>query len=277
MKDLTLADRMKTYYEGRSETYLTRYTPVIIRLDGCHFHTFAKKFDKPFDTVFAKTMQDTTKYLCEKIQGVKFAYTESDEISLLLIDYDRNDLAKQTEAWFDYRVQKIVSVAASLATAAFNKFFALNIPEDISESENQKLFNAYKKAIDECATFDARAFNLPKDEVVNYFIWRQQDAERNSVNMYGRQFMSQNEMHAKNSKEIRRLLEEKYHSPWENNPTFFKRGVCIQKVQYEEFFKAPNGNTGTVRRTRWDVNLEIPVFTQDKEFVSNYLKIEEQN
>ena len=123
MKELTLSDRMKTYYEGRSQTYLTRYTPVIIRLDGCHFHTFAKKFDKPFDKVFAKTMQDTTRYLCEKIQGVKFAYTESDEISLLLIDYNKDDLAIQTEAWFDYRVQKIVSVSASLATVAFNKFF----------------------------------------------------------------------------------------------------------------------------------------------------------
>ena len=233
MKDLTLADRMKTYYEGRSETYLTRYTPVIIRLDGCHFHTFAKKFDKPFDTVFAKTMQDTTKYLCEKIQGVKFAYTESDEISLLLIDYDRNDLAKQTEAWFDYRVQKIVSVAASLATAAFNKFFALNIPEDISESENQKLFNAYKKAIDECATFDARAFNLPKDEVVNYFIWRQTDAIRNSKSALGQANYSQKVLNGLSSNQVVEKCREELGIDWDNFKGEQKWGSIVTKDQIE--------------------------------------------
>jgi len=138
VKELTLGDRMKTYYENRSQTYLTRYTPVIIRLDGCHFHTFAKGFCKPFDKLLAKTMQMTTKYLCENIQGVKFAYTQSDEISLLLIDYNKEDLSIQTEAWFDYRVQKIVSVAASLATFAFNKYFNELYLLDLAEKGNKE-------------------------------------------------------------------------------------------------------------------------------------------
>ena len=236
MKELTLADRMKTYYEGRAETYLTRYTPVIIRLDGCHFHTFAKKFDKPFDKVFAKTMQDTTKYLCEKIQGVKFAYTESDEISLLLIDYDRNDLTKQTEAWFDYRVQKIVSVSASLATVAFNKFFLENMYElntDSVETFRTNVFKAYEKAVEEGATFDSRAFNLPKDEVVNYFIWRQTDAIRNSKSALGQANYSQKVLNGLSSNQIVEKCREELGIDWDMFKGEQKWGSTVTKDQIE--------------------------------------------
>ena len=106
-----LGDRMKENYENRSKTYLTRRTPVIIRIDGCHFHTFTKGLKKPYDSLFIEVMQRTTKSLCESIQGCKFGYVESDEISLLLTDYD----TLKTDAWFDYSVQKICSVAASMA------------------------------------------------------------------------------------------------------------------------------------------------------------------
>ena len=116
-KDI-LSDRMKTY-ENVNRTYLTRRTPVIIRLDMRAGHTFTKGFQKPFDEIFMKSMRETMKYLCENIQGCKLGYTQSDEISLLLVDYD--DI--NTAAWFDYNILKIVSVSASMATLAFNKAF----------------------------------------------------------------------------------------------------------------------------------------------------------
>jgi len=269
----SLGDRMKTYYENRYRFYLTRRTPCIIRIDGNSFHSFTRGFAKPYDMVLKQSMWETAEYLCSHIMGAKFAYVQSDEISILVLDYSSK---LTTEAWFDYNIQKMASISAGMATMAFNAAFRKYVVNEKLSSNYIADTAVYMKKLN-TAFFDARVFNLPEHEVVNYFIWRQQDAERNSVNMYGRQFMSQSEMHSKNSKEIRRLLEEKYHNPWENNSTFFKRGVCIQKVQYEEFFKAPNGNTGTVRRNRWDVNLEIPIFTQDKEFISNYLIIEEQN
>ena len=102
MKNDDLGNRMKENYEERSRTYLTRRTPVIIRLDGCHFHTFTKGFKKPFDKIFVQTMQDTMKYLCEHIQGCVLGYTQSDEITLVLNDYANFN----TSAWFDYQVQK---------------------------------------------------------------------------------------------------------------------------------------------------------------------------
>lgn len=111
-----LGDRMKSYYENRSKTFLTRRTPVIIRLDGKAFHTFTKGFNKPFDEVMCSAMQQTMKYLCENIQGCVLGYTQSDEITLVLIDYQK----LTTDAWFDYNVQKVCSVAASMATLAFS-------------------------------------------------------------------------------------------------------------------------------------------------------------
>lgn len=114
-----LGKRMKTNYEEIPKIKLIRRTPVIIRIDGKAFHTLTRGFRKPFDEILIKTMQETTKYLCENIQGCVFGYTQSDEISLVLIDYQR----LTTSAWFDYEVQKICSIAASMATMAFNKFF----------------------------------------------------------------------------------------------------------------------------------------------------------
>ena len=125
-----LGTRMKTFYEQIPKTKLMRRTPVIIRIDGKAFHTFTRGFQKPFDEVLIQTMQETTKYLCENIQGCVLGYTQSDEISLVLVDYQR----LETSAWFDYEIQKMCSIAASMATMAFNKCFEKNINDWISKN-----------------------------------------------------------------------------------------------------------------------------------------------
>ena len=114
-----LGKRMKTFYEQVPKTKLMRRCPVAVRIDGKSFHTFTKNFQKPFDEVLIKTMQDTMKYLCENIQGCVLGYTQSDEITLILVDYKK----LTSSAWFDYEVQKICSIAASMATMAFNQIF----------------------------------------------------------------------------------------------------------------------------------------------------------
>ena len=120
-----LGTRMKEYYENVYRFGLTRRTPVAIRIDGKAFHTFTRGFQKPFDNVLVKSMQETMKYLCENIQGCKLGYTQSDEITLILTDYD----TLTTDAWFGYELQKMCSIAASMATMAFNKFFERNVFE----------------------------------------------------------------------------------------------------------------------------------------------------
>ena len=172
-----LGTRMKTFYEQVPKTRLIRRMPVAIRIDGKAFHTFTRGFNKPFDEILIKSMQETMKYLCENIQGCVLGYTQSDEITLILVDYQKLTSA----AWFNYEVQKMCSIAASMATMMFNKFFEKNVENFIqdcaSDCETQGLYGegtveydlckTYQKAVEKGAMFDARVFNIPKEEVTN--------------------------------------------------------------------------------------------------------------
>ena len=248
-----IGDRFKEYYENRSKTYLTRRTAVIIRIDGCHFHTFCRGLQKPFDPIFIKTMQETTKSLCENIQGCKIGYVESDEISLLLTDYD----TLQTDAWFDYSVQKICSVSASMATLFFNKYWQKNI----RKTTDKEYYEVLKKKSELGSYFDARAFNLPKEEVANYFIWRQNDATRNSIQSLAQANFSQKQIHSLNNSQLQDKLHEEKGINWNDCKTVEKRGSCVIHV----FDKSIN-------RSRWIVDEEIPVFTQNRDYIENILK-----
>ena len=136
-----------------------------------------------------KSMQETAKYLCENIQGCQCAYIQSDEITLLLVDYEKLN----TDPWFDYRIDKLTSISAAMATLAFNKFFMENAEiyiDDFYEVWNhsdteEKYVEVLEKSIKMGLVFDSRVFNLPKEEVVNNFYWRQLDASRNSIQMVG--------------------------------------------------------------------------------------------
>jgi len=253
---------MKEYYETVSKTKLTRRTPVIIRIDGKAFHTFTKDFARPFDEVLIKTMQETTKYLCENIQGCVLGYTQSDEISLVLVDYKNID----TSAWFDYEVQKMCSIAASMATMAFNKAFEKNVDDFYKKEQikfnaeaDEKLYHAYLKSIDKGAMFDARVFNIPKEEVANYIFWRQDDASKNSIQMAGQANFSHKELQGKSRSDIQDMLMLQKGINWNNYPVPQKRGTCVIK----EYFAEENPNekgTPTLERSRWVIDTNIPIF-----------------
>lgn len=221
-----LANRMKTYYEEIPKTKLMRRTPVIIRLDGKAFHTFTKGFVKPFDDILIASMQETMKYLCENIQGCVFGYTQSDEISLILIDYKNLN----SSAWFDYEVQKICSISASMATMYFNKIFNNKVNEykELMYS-NSSVSKAYLIATEKGAMFDSRCFNLPKEEVTNYIYWRQLDATRNSIQMLGQSRFSHKELHGKSCNMIQDMLLTEKNINWNNLPVYKKRGSSCKK------------------------------------------------
>lgn len=225
----SLGDRMKHNYEAVTKTRLIRRMPAIIRLDGCHFHTFCKGFKKPFDALFAKTMQATMKYLCENIQGCVLGYTQSDEITLILIDYKQIN----SSAWFDNEVQKICSVSASLATYAFNKYFNEFYLEQIAEKcEIDEYDLIYDKARKNGAYFDSRVFNVPKEEVTNCLLWRQLDAERNSILCLGQSLFTHKEIERLNIKDLKTKIENEKGVIWGNLPTPQKRGSCCIKQFY---------------------------------------------
>lgn len=268
----SLGIRMKTFYEQIPKTKLMRRCPVAIRIDGRAFHTFTKGFEKPFDKVLMKSMQETMKYLCENIQGCVIGYTQSDEITLILIDYQ----TFETDAWFDYEVQKICSIAASMATMAFNKFFSNNIQDFLFNlcdplgekilSENKEKYNKYSKvyiqALEKGAMFDARCFNIPKEEVTNLLFWRQLDATRNSIQMVGQANFSHKELQNKSCNMIQDMLHEQKGINWNDYPTECKRGTCcIKQEERNETFISHSGEKEVVHlSSKWIIDKEIPIF-----------------
>lgn len=269
-----LGRRMKGY-EGVSRFYLTRRMPVIIRIDGKAFHSFTKGFERPFDDVLIESMQETAKYLCRNITGCKLAYTQSDEISLLLEDYD--NIA--TQSWFDNNLQKLVSVSASMATMEFNRCFANNVAkyfEKNNTEEHHELITAYSLKVG-TAMFDSRAFVLPRDEVCNYFIWRQQDASRNSIQMVAQTFFTHKQLQGKNCNQLQEMLFSEHHINWNNYPTVYKRGSCIVKSldSKKDEVLEDLGTVKVIFRPKWVVDKEIPVFTKDRQYIESLVFLNE--
>jgi tRNA(His) 5'-end guanylyltransferase len=254
MKGDSLGDRLKSNYEDRAKTFLPRRMPLILRLDGKAFHTYTRRMTKPYDAKLHELMCETTKYLMEEIQAAQIGYTQSDEISIFVHDYKRLN----SDAWFDKNVQKIVSVAASIAAS----FFSLN---------SHKLFEDLdigEPLVNDCkiAHFDCRAFVLPEAELCNYFIWRQQDATRNSIQMLAQSLYSQKELNNKNTSELQELTFQKGKN-WNDVETKFKRGSCVYKIPDPE----------NIGRTKMHIDYEIPIFTQDRDFINKYLAVEQED
>lgn len=266
-KNDDLGTRMKTYYEQIPKFKLYRRTPVAIRIDGKAFHTFTRGFRKPFDEVLGNTMVKTMEYLCTNIQGCVFGYTQSDEITLILVDYQTHE----TSAWFDYEIQKLCSVSASMATMAFNKFFIeeadkwCRMKNNIIIDREMNFFEAYKNCIEKGAMFDARCFNIPKEEVCNLIYWRQLDATRNSIQMAGQANFSHSELQNKTCNMIQDMLLEQRGINWNDYPTRWKRGVaCYRTKDLDEY------------SSYWVIDYEMPVLKgEDRAYVDNLIFVGE--
>lgn len=159
MKD-ALGDRMKNNYENRFRSCLPLRSYTIIRIDGKAFHTYTEGLKRPFDDGLIEDMDATAIYLCKNIMGAKFAFVQSDEISILITDFE--DI--NTQAWFDNNLQKMCSVSASMATGVFNE-----LRRDrwyLNEEEEGYLIKRPQPAM-----FDSRVFQISqRTEVENYFI-----------------------------------------------------------------------------------------------------------
>lgn len=261
MQNDLLGNRMKTY-ENIERRYLTRRIPTLIRLDGKAFKSFTRGFQKPFDMILMQSMWDTAIFLCKNIAGCKIGYTQSDEISLLLTDYE----SIKTDAWFDKNINKMISISASMATLAFNKAFAEKVSElvesfNVMSEETFKQLMLYKKRIN-TALFDSRVYNIPKEEVCNAFIWRQQDATRNSIQMVGQANFPHKQLQKKSCNHVQEMLFQEKQINFNDFPAYQKRGACIVKETYMK---------GETPRTRWVVDKDIPIFTQDRTYIEKYL------
>lgn len=293
MKD-SLGDRMKTNYEDCYRVHLPRRSYTIIRIDGKSFSNYTKNLERPFDLELIEDMNDTAAYLCKNIMGAKFAYVQSDEISILLTDFD--DVG--TQAWFENNVQKMVSVAASMATAKFNQLRLLrgcSIPLVDTNGNEYKALHQSGIENFKLAEFDARVFQIPqKVEVENYFIWRQNDCTRNSISSVAQSLYSHKELYGVSSDVKQELIFQKGIN-WNDYPSRMKRGGFIAKVG--DLWRKPKGsktaghkvpdeevkditqkielhgmyydpNFDYYKRTRWET-VECPIFTQDRWFLNS--------
>ena len=267
----SLGDRMKRY-ENVTRNYLTRRMPVVIRLDGKAFHSFTRGFKKPFDDILIGSMQETMKYLCENIQGCVLGYTQSDEITLVLVDYQELD----TAAWFDYNIQKMASVTASMATWAFAMAFCDRINDymsTISVVQDPDYIEALNRSFNNGAFFHARVFNIPKEEVTNCVYWRQQDAIRNSIQMVGQSYFSSKALHKKNTKEIKQMLLDEYGINWEDFATMYQRGSCCIKKETKE----PLKNGFILVKKSWEIDKDIPIFKNEgREYIDKLIYVGEK-
>jgi tRNA(His) guanylyltransferase len=245
MKD-SLGDRMKGY-EDAYRIALPRRVPVIVRVDGKAFHTWTRGLNKPFDEWLEEAMNRCALKLCEEIQGAKLAYIQSDEISVLINNYTK----LESSAWFDNNLQKMVSISASVAAATM-----------------WDMALGYKDAPKYPAYFDSRVFLLPEHDVANYFLWRQQDATRNSIQMLARSLYSHKELYKKNTSQLQEMCFQK-GSNWNDLPTARKRGRCVYRENLIDPELKPI-------RHKWTVDNEIPIFKGDgREYIEKWLKPEE--
>lgn len=221
---MNLDDRMKSY-EMTSRYIIMPRMPTIIRVDGKAFHSLTKTCKRPFDDHFMVAMNCAALALVQEIQNARIAFVQSDEISILLIDYNKYN----SQQWFDGNINKIVSISACIAAQHFSKSFG------------------------KISYFDSRVFNLPEKEVENYFIWRQQDASRNSVNMVAQSLYSPKQLHGVNTKDAQELIFQKGQN-WNDLGARYKRGRCA----------LPDG-----------MDYEVPIFTQDREYIRKHLTTED--
>ena len=232
----SLGNRMKKNYEDPFRIYLPRRLPLVVRLDGRAFHTFTRGLNKPWDKSFMDAMDYTALGLAQEVQTTVLILTQSDELSLLLHNYKQLN----SEAWFDNNLQKITSISASIASTLFSEYWS-----DVLGCKTR-------------VYFDSRAFVLPEAEVNNYFLFRQQDATRNAIQMLGQAHFSHNQLQNKSCAQIQEMLWQEHGINFNDLEPYYKRGRCV--------IKGENG---------WFVDRNIPIFSQDKNYIEQWLVTDE--
>ena len=264
MHNDNFGDRMKSY-ENVFRYYLPARLPLIVRLDMRAGHTYTRNFVRPYDSIFHYVMVETAIALCHDISGAKLAYTQSDEISILIT----NDDSIATQPWFDNNLQKIVSLTAAQASITFqNTMRELVEKYNYYNKEEYDFFKqTYLSGLNK-VMFDSRAFILPPHEINNYFYWRQTDWRRNSINMLARTYFSQKQLQNKSCDEMMEMLREK-NADWYSQSNWKKYGACIVKQEVEMSIHY-NDEMKIVKRRIWKEDMTTPCFLDD-DYITSFL------
>ena len=286
----TLGDRMN-YYRSKAEVRLQPKSYVLAMLDGKNFsNRWKNKLNKPFDDGFISDMNETAKYLCENIAGCKLAFVQSDEINLFLCDYER----EETQPWFDYRMSKILSVSAAMASGKYNQ---LRLVRELEESINDVICSydeygdLYKKeykdgrvihfdegeGVEEptiydnirnfkLSEFDSKFWCVPeKNDAIAWFLFRQNDSIRNSILQVGYTYFSDKQLKNMKTPEIKEKLLSEKNIDWDTYMSGQKYGRVVYKVKEDK---------DGVIRSKWVIE-DAPIFKESygREWLSELIPL----
>ena len=238
-------------YQQLSDYKLLPKVPLIISVNGKSFGKTASLIDKPYDDGLGECLHSTMKQLCSEIEGSVFAYCHNDNIAIIV----RNDQSLETSPWLDNKIQKICSIASSIATSHFNKcasYIKLNLMGD--------------------PVFISQVFTVPNiTEAINTIVYYQQHNFMSSIQLAC--FYELLKKYDKNTiKEMLSglsvdekidLLYQECEIDFNSYPLSFRRGVACYKV--------PKIDDGSMK-TKWYLNADLPIFTKDQMFIGNILK-----
>ncbi len=228
---------------------LLRGAWCVLRVDGRGFSRFTEsRYEKPFDAKLHEQMVRTASALLEELQGL-YAYTESDEVSVLF---------RPEWTLFDREVEKLVSISAGVASAAFTH------------------------AAGEPAVFDSRVWmGVDEAAVVDYFRWRQADAARCALNGWcywtlRKEGQSVEEagraLHGKSVGEKNELLFQRGIN-FNELPAWQRRGTGLRWERYEKEGVDPrSGRTVSATRRRLHVDEALPMKEAYDDYVRRLLR-----
>lgn len=220
MKRDEFGDRMKAYEAIEAGRRLDTSLPVYARIDGRGFSRFTRGLARPFDPRMTAAMQETTRHLVDQTEA-RIGYTQSDEISLVWVV---DPTVPGSQMFFDGKVQKLCSVLASLATAAFTRAVLTSGDE------------SFVRYADRLPHFDARVSNLPsREEAANAFVWREMDATRNAVSMTASAYFSHKSLQGAGVADMLLRLEG-VDVNFDGMPEAFRRGSYFRRVTFDRPF-----------------------------------------
>jgi tRNA(His) 5'-end guanylyltransferase len=241
-----LGDRCKQFERVEADRRAMRGLPLLARLDGRAFHTFTRGLQRPYDPGMSMAMIETTRTLVQEMVAL-VGYTQSDEITLAW--YEPSQSA--SDYAFDGRFQKLASVLAGMASARFCQLLAEHLPAKVSETPH----------------FDCRIWQVPTlGDAADVFIWREDDATKNSITMAASAHYSDRELDGKSSSAKQEMLWQKGVN-WNDFPAFFKRGTYLQRRSFdrtltdEERARIPEPHRpppGTAVKRTQVVELDLP-------------------
>lgn len=257
----TLKEKQE-YFRGLTDYRLTPNSYAIVMLDGhCFSKLVKKKFKLPFDGKFMYYMDETAKYLLQNIQGAKFAYVQSDEISILITDFD----TPETDSCFGYRICKMQSLFAAMAAAKFNQLVAVDLIKEREGIYDDVPFGTVADDVYEMnlATFDCKAWSAPTyNDAYGWFLYRQHDCTRNSKQQAAQTYLSHKELLKLNTDEQIEKLKNEKGIDWNEYTNGEKYGRIIYRIE-TDCEKEINGSTIEFKRNVWTAVGSQPFDNED--------------